>query len=161
MTEPLDSLDLKILTELQCDASLHLEALAERVGSSKSVCWRRIQRFKEEGIITGSVTLLDAEKVGFGVTVFAFIKIDGRGEVKPAQIIDSIRKIPQVVECHAMMGEIDMCLKILVPTIKDYERLLWEKFSAMPGILDIRSSISLTRFISTTQLPLQTLAKKR
>jgi hypothetical protein len=59
------------------------------------------------------------------------------------------------------MGEVDIFLKILVPTIKDYEKLLWERFSTMPGILDIRSSISLTRFVATTELPLQTLAKKR
>lgn len=161
MSEPLDALDLKILAELQSDASLHLEELAARVNSSKSVCWRRIQRFNEEGIITGRVTLLDPEKVGFGVMVLAFVKIDGRGDVKPSHIIENIRKIPQVIECHALMGEVDMYLKIVVPTIKDYEKLLWEKFSSMPGILDIRSSISLTRFVSTTELPLQTLAKKR
>ena len=161
MTEPLDSLDLRILAELQTDASLHLEELAARVDSSKSVCWRRIHRFNEEGIITGRVTLLDSEKVGFGVMVLAFVKIDGRGDIKPSHIIDNIRKIPQVVECHALMGDVDMLLKILVPTIKDYEKLLWERFSSMPGILDIRSSISLTRFKSTTALPLQTLTKKR
>ncbi|MFC4307950.1 Lrp/AsnC family transcriptional regulator [Steroidobacter flavus] len=161
MSEPLDALDLKILTELQSDASLRLEALAERVGSSKSVCWRRIQRFKEEGIVTNSVTLLDAEKVGFGVMVLAMVKIDGRGEVTASQIIENIRKIPQVVECHALMGAVDLLLKIVAPTIKDYEKLLWERFSSMPGIVDIRSSISLTRLIDTTQLPLQILAKRR
>lgn len=159
MSAPLDPLDLKILAELQSDASLHLEELAHRVNSSKSVCWRRIQRFKEEGIILGRVTLLDPEKVGFGVTVLAFVKIDGRGDTAPRHIVDHIRQIPEVVECHALMGEVDLYLKIVVPTIKDYEKLLWEKFSSIPGVLDIRSSISLTRFISTTELPLQALAK--
>lgn len=161
LSEPLDTLDLKILAQLQSDASLHLEELAVRVNSSKSVCWRRIQRFKEEGIITGRVTILDPEKVGFGVTVLAFVRIDGRGDIKPAHIIENIRKVPEVVECHALMGDVDLCLKIVVPTIKDYELLLWERFSSMAGILDIRSSISLTRFISTTELPLQALAKRR
>lgn len=161
MGESLDALDLKILAELQSDASLHLEALAERIGSSKSVCWRRIQRFREEGIITGSITVLDSEKVGFEVMVLAMVKIDGRGDVRPSQIIENIRKVPQVIECHALMGDVDLFLKIVVPSIKDYEKLLWEKFSSMPGILDIRSSISLTRLISTTQLPLHTLPKRR
>ena len=161
MTEPLDTLDLKLLAELQAEASLRLEELAARVSSSKSVCWRRIQRFKEEGIITGRVMLLDPEKVGFGVMVLAFVKIDGRSDIKPAQIIENFKKVPQVLECHGLMGEVDIFLKILVPTIKDYEKLLWERFSTMPGILDIRSSISLTRFVATTELPLQTLAKKR
>lgn len=158
---PLDSLDLRILAELQSDAALPLEELAHRVNSSKSVCWRRIRRLKDEGVIQKSVTLLDPEKVGFGVTVLAFVKIDGRGETEPRKIVDHFRNIPEVVECHALMGDVDLYLKVVLPSIKDYEKLLWERFSTIPGVVDVRSSISLTRFVSTTELPLQTLVRSK
>jgi Lrp/AsnC family transcriptional regulator len=158
--EPFDALDRRILTVLQEDAMLPLTELAERVGSSKSVCWRRMQRFLDEGIISRRVAILDPKALGFGVMALAFVKVDGRGEMTLEDFIGALRQIPEVIECHALMGDVDLVLKIVTPTIEDYEELLWGKLARLPGMVDIRSSISLTRFINTTSLPLQALRNR-
>lgn len=158
--EPFDALDRRILTVLQEDAMLPLTELAERVGSSKSVCWRRMQRFLDEGIISSRVAILDPKALGFGVMALAFVKVDGRGEMTLEDFIDALRQIPEVIECHALMGDVDLMLKVVTPTIEDYEELLWGKLARLPGMIDIRSSISLTRFINTTSLPLQSLRSR-
>src|SRR5690606_40240910 len=55
--------------------SISTSELAERVGLSQSPCWRRIQRLKDEGYIKAQVAILDAEKAGFHLHVFAQLKI--------------------------------------------------------------------------------------
>jgi Lrp/AsnC family transcriptional regulator len=152
-----DALDRRILDVLQDDVSLSLADLAEKVGSSKSVCWRRMQGYLEAGIIQGRVAVLDAKKLGFGVMILASVKLDGRGEGSIEEFIASVRAIPEIIECHALMGDVDIMLKIVVPSIDYYEEMLWRRLSSIPGIIDIRSSISLTRFVNSTKLPLSIL----
>lgn len=60
----LDPYELKILRELQRDASQTTAQIAERVGLSSSPCWRRIDRLEREGYIKRRVALVDRKKVG-------------------------------------------------------------------------------------------------
>ena len=71
----MDSIDRKLLSLLQDDASMPLQDVAARVGLSVNPCWRRIKRMESEGIIRARVAVLDPEKVGLNVTVFVRIKI--------------------------------------------------------------------------------------
>ena len=75
MSEPLDTIDAKILDLIQQDASLSVADIAERVGLSSSPCWRRIKRMEEAGIIQGRVTLLDRQALGLGFEVVANVKL--------------------------------------------------------------------------------------
>jgi Lrp/AsnC family transcriptional regulator len=67
----LDAIDRKILRVLQEDASLSVAEIGERVGLSSTPCWKRVQRLEHEGVITGRVALIDQNKVGLGLSVFA------------------------------------------------------------------------------------------
>ncbi len=73
MPQTLDSIDIKILDHLQKDASLSTAELAERVGLSQSPCWRRIQRMRDEGYIQSQVAILDRQKLGFHMQIFALV----------------------------------------------------------------------------------------
>jgi Lrp/AsnC family transcriptional regulator len=75
MAEPLSPIDLKILDQIQKDASLSTTELAEKVGLSQSPCWRRLQRLREEGYIKGQVALLDRKQLGDAIIVFATLKM--------------------------------------------------------------------------------------
>jgi DNA-binding Lrp family transcriptional regulator len=70
----LDTFDRRILAELQRDGSLSIEQVAERVHLSRNACWRRIKKLEEDGVITGCVALVDAEKVGLGLSVFVLVR---------------------------------------------------------------------------------------
>ncbi|MFC3051528.1 Lrp/AsnC family transcriptional regulator [Kordiimonas pumila] len=157
MTDQLDALDRKILEILQEDVTLSLSELAEKVASSKSVCWRRVQAFLDAGIIKSRVAVLDAKKLGLGVMIIAMVKLDGRVDSSLEDFVNTVQSIPEVIECHALMGEVDVMLKLIVPTIEYYEEMMWKRLARLPGIIDLRSSISLSRFVDTTKLPLATL----
>ena len=64
----LDKIDRKLLALLQEDCTLSLQALADAVNLTTTPCWKRLKRLEDEGILRGRVALLDAEKMGLGLT---------------------------------------------------------------------------------------------
>ncbi|MEH6632472.1 MAG: Lrp/AsnC family transcriptional regulator [Halopseudomonas aestusnigri] len=157
MTENFDNLDIRILEILQKDVTIPVTELAERLGSSKSVCWRRIQRLIDNGVIKDRVAILDQKKIGLGVTVFAQVKMHHHTKGALPDFVKAVQKFPQVIECHTLMGNVDFLLKIIVKDIEDYERFFWQDLSPIEGVQEISSSTALTRFVDTTSLPLDHL----
>lgn len=149
----MELLDKKILDLLQEDAMLPVAEIADRIGSSKSVCWRRIQRLQDKGIIKGRVALLDPKKIGLDVILFAQVKMTAHGRRLP-NFIEIIKDIPQIVECYTLMGNVDFLLKIIVRDIEEYENLWWHHLSQIEGVLEISSTIAMTAVKHTTKLPL-------
>ena len=74
MNISLDHLDRAILNVVQCDASLAIEEISEKVGLSRNACWRRIKALEANGTIKGRVAILDASKVGAPLTAFVLVK---------------------------------------------------------------------------------------
>ncbi len=149
----MDELDKKILNLLQEDAMLPVAEIAEKIGSSKSVCWRRIQRLQTDGIIKDRVALLDHNKVGLDIILFAQVKMTAHGRRLP-HFIEIIRDIPQILECYTLMGNVDFLLKIVVKDIQEYEDLWWHQLSQIEGVQEINSTIAMTAVKHTTKLPL-------
>lgn len=153
----LDALDLRILDLLQHDATQPVAEIAQAVGSSKTVVWRRIQRLLDQGVIRARAAILDPEKVGLGVLVFAHVKMNRHGRDVLPKFLEAVSAFPQVVECHILMGDVDFLLKIYVRNIAEYEHFFWDKLSKIDGVQGVSSSISMSRSIHTTRLPLHTL----
>jgi len=150
----LDGLDLKILALLQRDASLSTQALADRVGVSLSPCWRHVQRLREQGFIKCTVALTDRQKLGFKLLVFARVKIGQLSDEASAELFQSIRRIREVLECHTVLGEMELMLKIVATSVEDYERVLQSEIARLPAVLDVRSTVTLLEIKNTTAVPL-------
>ena len=71
----LDTIDLKILSELQCDGKMTNAALAQRVNLSPSPCLTRVKRLEDAGLIRDYVALLDPAQLGLNLNVFIFISL--------------------------------------------------------------------------------------
>src|SRR5688572_9509184 len=99
MTVDLDRIDRKLIVALQEDCSRSTAELAELVGISQSPCWRRIQRLRDEGVITRQVVQVDRKKLGWGVQVFAHVKLTAHGRANVSEFVESVAKHPQVLEC--------------------------------------------------------------
>jgi Lrp/AsnC family transcriptional regulator len=151
----IDDLDLKILDALQRDASLSTAELAELVGMSQSPCWRRLARLKQAGYIRSQVTLLNAEKLGFNTMVFASVRLSAHGRANLTEFSDSIRRLPEVVECYAIMGSFDFLLRIVTRDVKAYEQFVFGRLSTLPTVQEINSTIALSEIKSTTALPIR------
>ncbi|CAN7662241.1 Lrp/AsnC family transcriptional regulator [Phenylobacterium sp. LjRoot225] len=150
----LDDADLRVLRALQSDSRRSTAEVAELVGLSQPACWRRIQRLRETGVIRREIALLDREKLGFGLTVFALVKLTSVGRANLAGFSESIRGLPEVVECHVLMGAFDFLLKIVTKDIPAYERFFFERLSALEEIQDVTSSVALSEIKEGTALPI-------
>ena len=154
MTIHLDSFDRRIIAMLQVDATLSNAEIADAVGLSPSPCWRRIQRLREEGVIRAQVVLIDRRKVGLNAQVFAQVKLTAHGRQHLDEFAETVRNIPEVMECYVLMGSVDFMLRIVTADIDAYERLFFTKLSQIPGVQEINSIVALSDIKATTALPI-------
>ena len=150
----LDRVDLDIIRLLQQDADLSATAIGEKIGLSQSPCWRRIQRLRDEGFIKGQVMLFDRKKLGFNVMIFAQVKLTAHGRSKVPEFAETIRKFPEVQECHLVLGSVDFLLRIVARDIEEYEHFFFEKLSHLPEVQEVQSNIVLSEIKFTTELPI-------
>lgn len=150
----MDSIDRKLLTLLQQDASLPIAELAQRVNLSQTPCWKRVQRLRETGVIRAQVALCDAKKLGVGTTVFVAIRTNQHVDAWAERFAQAVRDIPEVVEAYRMSGETDYLLRVVVADIEDYDRVYRELIRAVP-LTDVSSSFAMEQLKFSTALPVR------
>jgi len=150
----LDKLDRQILELLQRDASIPIQQVADKVGLSVNPCWRRIRRLEGEGIIQGRVALVDAEKVGLGLTVYVRVKTREHSAAWAKRLNEVIAAMPEILECHRIGGDVDYLLKVVVQDMAGYDRTYKELIERLPALSDVSALFSMERLKSTTGLPI-------
>jgi len=152
LSEKLSKTDKMILSYLQQDASLSVGSLAEKVGISKSACWRRIQKLQQANVIRRQVTLLNPNAVDLGLTVFISLRTNQHNEKWAKQFAKVVQNIPGILEVYRMGGELDYLLKAVVKDMADYDRLYQQLIQA--NLSDVTSNFVMEEIKFTTALPL-------
>ena len=151
----LDRFDVRILAALQECADLTHGELAERVLLSPSQCSRRIQRLREAGYIERTVAILNAERLGLGVTAYVQVSLRAHAEASGRAFRDRVRRAPEVQECCAVTGDADYLIKVRTPTLKRFADFLNDTFMRDTDVVaTVRSSIVLEEVKRSTALPL-------
>lgn len=150
-----DRYEWQILQVLQKDGQITNQDLAERIGLSTTPCWRRLNELNQSGVIRRYVALLDAKLVGIGEIAFANVTIDGRQENAMARFEEEVNRHPEVLECYTSMGDADYVLKMAVPDIAAYDRLLQTFLLKLPYVVQVRSNFALRAIKQETALPLE------
>ena len=150
----LDAIDRRLLDMLQLDCDTPVAELAAAVQLSTTPCWRRIQRLKEAGVITGHVALVDPRSVNVGVTVFVNIKTSQHTQAWFDRFHATVESIPEVVEFYRMSGDVDYLLRIVVPDIAAYDGV-YKRLIAGTQLYDVSSSFAMEQLKFTTALPLR------
>ena len=158
MPEKIDNTDLAILDLLQRDAGMSTASIAERVHLSQSPCWRRISRLEAEGYIRDRVALLDRQRLGMDVVVFATVNLTATGRQNLLRFEEEIVQYPEVIECYTMTGIWDYLLKIVTRDVRHYERFVRETLSASADVRELHSHMAVTEIKNSTVLPLETQA---
>ena len=150
----LDAIDRKLLEMLQLDCDTPVAELAAAVQLSTTPCWRRVQRMKEAGVITGHVALVDPKRINVGVTVFVNIRTSQHTQAWFDRFHATVESIPEVVEFYRMSGDIDYLLRIVVPDIAAYDGV-YKRLIAGTQLFDVSSSFAMEQLKFTTALPLR------
>jgi Lrp/AsnC family transcriptional regulator len=150
--ETIDTIDRRILTELQRDADIALESLGERVGLSRNACWRRVKALETRGVIRGRVALLNADALGLGLTVFMLIRTDRH---EPGWL-ENFRKatigMPEILSAYRMTGDLDYLIRARVADMAAYDAL-YQKLIRRVEMADVSASFVMEELKDTTELP--------
>lgn len=139
----LDRIDRRILSDLQDDGRMTNVELARRVGISAPPCLRRVRALEKAGFIRGYHATIDAEALGFGVTVFAQVGLSSQNETDLKAFEELTLTWPQVRECNMLAGETDFLLKIVAEDWDHYQRFLTTKLTAAKNVAHVKSALAI------------------
>lgn len=151
----LDRIDLTLLAELQRAGRQTNAELAERVHLSASACLRRVQRLEREGVIVGYRAEVDPERLGLGLQAFVRVQLKSHDAERIDVFARQVNAWPEVVACHALTGDMDYLLHVVVRDLEHFSRFLLDKLLAQAEVDDVNSSFVLRTVKRAQALPLQ------
>ena len=151
----LDSIDRRLLAELQSEGRVTNVDLARRVGLTAPPCLRRVRALEEAGVIRGYHADLDAPSLGFSITVFAMVSLKSQAEEDLRAFEDHVKTLPEVRECHMLNGEIDFILKIVSKDLQSFQEFLTSKLTPAPNVASVKTSLTIRTAKSEPGVPLE------
>lgn len=106
----LDSLDKKILKMISEDARIPFLEVARACNVSGAAIHQRIQKLTSNGVLKNSQYIIDPEKIGYETC--AYIGLYLKDPSSFDYVVEELKKIPEVVECHYTTGGYDLFIKL-------------------------------------------------
>lgn len=108
--QKLDKLDKQILRMISADARVPFLEVARTCNVSGAAIHQRIQKLYNMGVLKGSQFIIDPEKIGYETC--AFIGLNLKNPETFDEVVEQLKKMPEVVECHYTTGNYDLFIKI-------------------------------------------------
>lgn len=154
----LDSIDLQLLAQLQKDAGLSNQALAERVHTSPPTCLRRVKRLHELGLIEREVALINPEKLasvlGFGLSAIVEITLDRQDSQSLVQFESRVASDAAVQQCYRVSPGPDFVLVVHTQNMPGYQALVQRLFTQDANVRNVKAFFSVKRSKFGAELPL-------
>lgn len=129
--------------------------LAQEVGISAPPCLRRVRSLEEKGYIKSYHAKVDPALLGYGVTIFAMVKLTSQADKDLSAFIDRINQWPMVRECHMLAGDVDFILKIVAKDWDSYQDFLTHELTAAPNVTSVKSSLCIRSVKDEPGVPIE------
>jgi DNA-binding Lrp family transcriptional regulator len=150
----LDSLDRRLLAQLQDNARASSAELGRRFGLSGPGLQKRLKKLEAQGTIERYATVVNREAVGLDLLCFVHVMLAHHRPNSVRRFPGKVKGMAEVLECHFLTGEFDYLMKVVVANHDELEKFLFEKLMKVDGVDRIRTSIVVKEVKSTTSLPL-------
>ena len=150
----IDAIDLRLLEQLQRDASLTNQALAKACGTSAATCLRRVKRLEQSGVIERRVALLSPALLSGGLTVFAEVTLDRQAAEQLAEFEARAAADVAVQQCHRVSPGPDFMLLLQVADMAAWHALVQRLFTADANVRNVKSFFSVHRAKFETRVAL-------
>ena len=137
----IDKLDRNILRILINDARTPYLEIARSCNVSGATVHLRVQKLEKMGIIKGSRLIVDPTKLGVGICAFLGIYLDNASHY--SEVLEEVRKIEEIVECHYTTGAYSIFVKLYCLNTSHLREVLNNKIQAIPAITRTETLISL------------------
>jgi DNA-binding Lrp family transcriptional regulator len=148
-----DSIDRKILAELQQDGRLTITELAAKIGLSISPCHRRLRELERSGVIRGYRAIVDAQAVGLAFEALLFVTMRQEDRDTLLGFERAVAEIPSVVQAQRLFGDPDYLLRILTTDLTAYQRLEDDVLATLPGVQRLTSTLVMKRVVQDRAIP--------
>jgi DNA-binding Lrp family transcriptional regulator len=149
----MDTIDRKILAELQQDGRLTITELAARVGLSVSPCHRRLRELERTGTIRGYRAVVDAAAIGLSFEALLFVTMRQEDRETLLGFEHAVAQIPNVIQAQRLFGDPDYLLRILTSDLAAYQRLEDDELATLPGVQRLTSTLVMKRVVHDRPLP--------
>lgn len=137
----IDDTDRRILSLLAQNARLPFLEVARVCGISGAAIHQRVRKLEENGVITGSRLTVKPSLVGLQVCVYINITISEADKYK--EVVDALKSIPEVVECHFVTGKSSLLIKAYCKDNDHLINILIKKIQNIPHIQSTETMIAL------------------
>ncbi|MDA9249919.1 Lrp/AsnC family transcriptional regulator [bacterium] len=153
MLDKLDTIDHRILTILQQDATRSIDAISDAVSLSRNACWRRIKAMEGSGIIRARVALLDPIKIGCPLSALVLIRTDHHSDTWRRDFASAVAALPEITSAQRMTGDLDYVLMVRLADVAAYD-VFYKRLTSRISVSDISASFVMENIKDTTALPL-------
>lgn len=137
----LDDFDKNILKKLEQDGRMPFSQIADELGISNTMVHKRINKLFKRKIITKINPSYDEMKLGYGYGAFTGITLEK--EHKTQSVIEELKKIPEITECHYIAGAFTLYIRVFAKDQEDLRRILYDKIDNIDGVSKTESMIDL------------------
>lgn len=150
----MDTIDRKIIAELEAEGRLTVTELAQRVGLSVAPCHRRLRELERAGAIRGYRAVVDPAAIGLGFEVLVQVTMDREDAATVADFERGLAQIPEVRHAERLFGDPDYLLRVATADIAAYQTLRDERLATLPGVGRLTSTIVMKRVVDERPYPL-------
>ncbi len=137
----IDSLDKKILEILMEEARTPFLEVARRCGVSGATIHQRVKSLERRGIIQGTCYEVDPRKLGYRTCAYIGIYLEEARLYE--QVVEQLREIPEITQCHYTTGVYSIFIKVYTYDNEHLKKVLSDKLQAIQGIARTETFISL------------------
>ena len=143
MKKKLDTIDRRILRELQTNGRLPIVELAKRVNLTKTPCAERVKRLERTGVISGYRADLNPEQLDAGHVIIVHVSLNQTSDNALELFNAAVRRIPEIQACYLLAGQFDYMLKVRTADISHYRNVLGEQIGRLPGVQQTNSYVAM------------------
>ena len=137
----LDDIDRKILSMLIKDARKPFLEIARECNVSGAAIHQRVKKLENSGIISGSRLIVKPSAIGLNICAFASINITESN--KYSEVVEALKKIPEIVECHFVTGSATLLIKLYCSDNDHLMEILLNTIQKIPYIQSTDTMIAL------------------
>jgi Lrp/AsnC family leucine-responsive transcriptional regulator len=145
----LDETDLQILRTLQKRGRTKRNELAEEVKLSIPSVSERLNKLEDKNIIEGYYAKLNRKAFNYDIMAFILVMMDSSKHYK--NLINNVEKMPEILECHAVLGEGSHLLKALVKNTEALEKVL-SVIQSWQGVMGTKTTYVLSTVKETFEI---------
>jgi DNA-binding Lrp family transcriptional regulator len=149
----MDSIDRKILAELQSEGRLTVTELAQRVQLSVAPCHRRLRELERTGVIRGYRAVVDADAIGLGFEVLVNVTMDREDAATIEAFEAGLAEVAEVRHAERLFGDPDYLVRVVTSDLAAYQALRDQKLATLPGVQRLTSTIVMKRIVDERPLP--------